>query len=146
MILSKSFGYALRGILYIAMVNRTRKHVTLNEIAETLGIPRHYLAKIMKRLVKKNILNSIKGPFGGFYLNERTLGLSLIRIAEVTDEGRQFDSCVIRARSCGDYGHCPLHGQADSIKKQWNSLLSDTTVGDLLINEGDEFVRSISAA
>lgn len=144
MILSKSFGYALRSILYIAMVNRTRKHVTLNEIAEALGIPRHYLAKIMKRLVKKNILKSIKGPFGGFYLNEMTLDLTLIRIAEVTDEEKQLDSCVIRARSCGEYHHCPLHEQADSIKKQWNSLLLNTTIKDLLKKEGEEFVRSIS--
>jgi Rrf2 family transcriptional regulator, iron-sulfur cluster assembly transcription factor len=146
MILSKSFGYALRSILYVAMINRTRKHVTLNEIAKALGIPRHYLAKIMKRLVKKDILKSIKGPFGGFYLNEITLDLSLIRLAEVTDEAKQFDSCVICTRPCGEYHHCPLHEQADSIKKQWNNLLSNTRVKDLLKNEGEEFVRSISVS
>ena len=41
MVFSKSFGYAVRGVLYIAIMNGDRKRIQLDEIAEKLtGIPK----------------------------------------------------------------------------------------------------------
>ena len=65
MIFSKSFGYALRGVLYVAL-SADKGPVQLNEIAEALGVPRHFMGKIMKRLAHNSILDSQKGPSGGF--------------------------------------------------------------------------------
>jgi len=73
MLLSKSFGYALRGVLYVAMMNASKKKVQLDEMAEKLAVPRHFLAKVMKRVVKEGILSSVRGLNGGFCINESTL-------------------------------------------------------------------------
>lgn len=146
MILSKSFGYALRSILYVAMKNKTRKHITLDEIAHALSIPRHYLAKIMKRLVKKKIIASIKGPTGGFFLTEQTLNISLDSLADVTGEAKQLNSCVLRTRACDDYVHCPMHEQTNHIRNQWKDLLLNTTIRDLLKEDDESYVLTISAA
>jgi len=80
MLLSKSFGYALRGVLYVAMMNASKKKVQLDEMAEKLAVPRHFLAKVMKRVVKEGILSSVRGPYGGFCINESTLQTKLIRL------------------------------------------------------------------
>ena len=50
MIFSKSFGYAIRGILYIAVMKNEKQRVQLDEMAGKLNIPRHFLGKIMKRM------------------------------------------------------------------------------------------------
>ena len=71
MIFSKTFGYALRGVLYLSTINEDKPRVQLDEIAAKLSIPRHFLGKVMKKLVKEGVLSSMKGPFGGFSVNER---------------------------------------------------------------------------
>lgn len=144
MVFSKSFGYALRGILYVAMINKTRQRVQLGEIAGELGIPRHFLAKVMKRMVKENIIMSVRGAGGGFCINERTLQTDLTTIMDITGETAQFDLCVLRLRKCNSKNPCPLHKEAELLKKQWHELLTGTTVGDLLVKGGHDLMKSIA--
>ena len=42
MIFSKSFGYAVRGVLYIALMQDEKRYVQVEEIASTLSVPRHF--------------------------------------------------------------------------------------------------------
>src|SRR5213075_3044991 len=100
MVFSKSFGYALRGVLYVSMMSDEKRKIRIDEMANRLAVPRHFLGKIMNKVVKKGILNSIKGPNGGFSLNAKTLDTSLLTLIEAMDGLEQFDSCVLRLRKC----------------------------------------------
>jgi Predicted transcriptional regulator len=60
MFLSKSFGYALRGILYIAVMQDEERKVQIEEIATKLSVPKHFLGKIMQQIVKAGLLKSQK--------------------------------------------------------------------------------------
>lgn len=144
MILSKSFGYALRGILYVTYMSNEKERVPLSEIAANLSAPRHFLAKIMKEMVKENILFSVKGPHGGFCINETTLQTPLIKLMQITGEPEQFDSCVLRLCKCNISDPCPLHQQAEPIKRQWHDLMTNTTISDLLNNQQPGFIQSIA--
>ena len=144
MVFSKSFGYALRGVLYVAMLNGNKARVQLDEIAEQLSVPRHFLAKVMKIIVKEGVLNSMKGPYGGFYINEQTMQTSLFRLMEITGEVEELSTCVLRLRKCNALHPCPMHKQIESMRKQWRGLLSSTTVGDLLKKEQPDFIQSIA--
>jgi DNA-binding IscR family transcriptional regulator len=66
MVFSKSFGYAVRGVLYIATMNGERKRIQLDEIAEKLTVPRFFLGKIMQKMVKEGILSPGKENTGVF--------------------------------------------------------------------------------
>jgi Rrf2 family transcriptional regulator, iron-sulfur cluster assembly transcription factor len=142
MIFSKTFGYSIRGILYVASINECKSRIPIDEIAEQLGVPRHFLSKVMKRLVKAGILDSKKGPAGGFCLNPMTLQTRLIRLVEITGETGQFNSCVISLRQCSSRNPCPLHYKAEGIKKQWLDLFTTTKIGDLLEKKPD-FITSL---
>src|SRR5262245_56326275 len=115
MILSKSFGYALRGTLYVAVMNETERRVRLEEIAERLAVPRHFLGKVMKRIVKAGILTSVKGPYGGFCINENTLQTTLMKLAEISGDSGWFDTCVLRLRKCDGLRPCPLHCEVEQL-------------------------------
>ncbi|RYF86429.1 MAG: transcriptional regulator, partial [Chitinophagaceae bacterium] len=51
MFFSKSFGYAVRGVLYIAFMQDAKQYVQAEEIAAQLLVPRHFVSKILKKLV-----------------------------------------------------------------------------------------------
>lgn len=145
MVFSKSFGYALRGVLYVSLMSENRPKVQLNEIAEELSVPRHFLGKIMKKLVKEGVLGSQKGPHGGFYINEKSTETTLLRLMEITGETEEFTTCVLRLRKCNEENHCPMHRQIESLRRQWQYLLASTTIGDLLKKDQPDFIRSIAA-
>ena len=145
MMFSKSFGYALRGVLYVALMKNKKEKVQLDEIALQLGAPRYFLGKVMKNLVKENILGSLKGPYGGFYLTEKTLSTTLFRLMEATGEVEEFSNCVLHFKKCNPKNPCPMHHQIESLKIKWQDLLSSTSIGDLLNKEQPDFLHSIAS-
>lgn len=146
MFLSKSFGYAIRGILYVAIKTDANQKVQLAEIASQLAVPRYFLAKIMKQVVKDGILSSTKGPYGGFSVNDKTLKVTLVRLIELTDGLEQFNSCVLRLRKCNVTNPCPLHILMEIHKKNLYNLFTATTIADLLKKDSAGFIRSIATA
>jgi len=144
MFFSKSFGYALRSVLYVAAEQNGTGKLPLDKIAEDLAVPRHFLGKVMKRLVKEGILSSQKGPNGGFCTNENTLATPLIRLIYITEDNDYFKTCVLRLRKCNSLRPCPLHLKAESLRDQWEQLFSTTSINDLLKKEQPNFLESIS--
>jgi len=144
MIFSKSFGYALRGILYVAIMNETKNRIQLDEIAEKLTVPRYFLGKIMNRLVKDGVLASEKGHNGGFRINDKTINTSLLKLVKITGDSEMFDSCVLRLRKCNSKNPCPLHHEIETLRNQWHQLLAETTVNDLLKKDQPDFIKSIA--
>lgn len=144
MFFSKSFGYALRSVLYLAATD-AEERVHLDEIAEELKVPRHFLAKVMKRLAKQGIIQSQKGPSGGFAVNDKTLAIPIIKLADITGETAGFGSCALGLRKCNSQNPCPMHHQVLAMRNQWLDFLSSTTVNDLLNKAHPDFIKSIAA-
>jgi Rrf2 family transcriptional regulator, iron-sulfur cluster assembly transcription factor len=144
MFFSKSFGYAVRGILYIASVQEEKKYVHVEEIAQKLAVPRHFMGKILKILAKKNFIHSVKGPSGGFSINEKTMKVSLLELVDSIDGLETFRSCVLRLKECNSLNPCPLHVQMEGLKSKLRSVLAGTTINDMMDENKVEFLKSIS--
>ena len=144
MLLSKSFGYALRGILYVALRHQHVKRVQIQEMAEKLAVPQHFLAKIMKKIADEGVLTSTKGPYGGFSINENTLQTHIIDIVRITDGTDLIDNCVLSFRKCNAKNPCPLHTKMAKLKDGFVKSLSGATIGDLLDQKNPDFIKSIS--
>ena len=144
MIFSKSFGYAVRGVLYVALMQDEKKYVQGEEIASQLMVPRHFMGKILKRLVKEKVISSSKGPAGGFTINENTLRLPLIRLIDIIEGLQGLETCVLRVKACNEANPCPLHYQMEGLKHNLQNILNDTTIGDLLKEDKKDFINSIS--
>lgn len=144
MLFSKSFGYALRGILYIALSDNAQKRIQVDEIASRLAVPRYFLSKIMKKMVRAGIINSTKGPYGGFSLNRKTLSTPLIDLILVTDGISQFQDCVLRLHKCDINHPCPLHQSMGVYREDLFVLLKNTTIGNLLDSDHSGFIKRVS--
>jgi Rrf2 family transcriptional regulator, iron-sulfur cluster assembly transcription factor len=135
MIFSKSFGYAVRGILYIASRQQEKQYVQVEEISAQLEAPRHFMGKILKRLAKEGILVSVKGPSGGFTTNESTLSLPLSRLLDITNDSASLTQCVMRVKACNGENPCPMHYKIEPVKQELKDILGNTHIGSLLTNE-----------
>ncbi len=143
--LSKSFGYALRGIIYVAISHEKKERVLVEEIAENLAVPRHFLGKIMKKVVKEGMLDSTRGPYGGFSINAETLKTPLINLIRITEGLEQFNSCVLHFRKCNKNKPCPLHHQMVENRNQLLEIFSSTAIGDLMKEDKKMLLQSITA-
>ena len=146
MVFSKSFGYAVRGMLYVAMLQNEKRFVQVEEIASKLNVPRHFMGKIMKKLVKERLLASSKGPSGGFALNETSLITPLVRIADITEGPDFFRTCVLMMKECNSTNPCPLHFQMEVIKNRMKAVLSGTSITDLLEDSRADLIKSITTS
>jgi Rrf2 family transcriptional regulator, iron-sulfur cluster assembly transcription factor len=144
MLFSKSFGYALRSILYIAMKEKEQKRVQVDEISEQLFIPKHFTSKILKKLVKNNLLVSTKGPYGGFGLHKKTLGSNLLTILNVIEGLDMFHTCTLRFNTCNTNNPCPLHFKLEIQRNQLKEVLELTIISELLQPGKKDFIKSIT--
>ncbi len=66
---SKSCEYGIKALIYIANYSIKDKRANISFPAEAIDSPTAFTAKILQRLVKGDIVNSRKGPHGGFCYN-----------------------------------------------------------------------------
>ena len=114
---SKSCKYAIRAVLFLAVKGKEGRKVGVQEIAEALGVPKHFLAKILQQLSRNSLIASTKGPHGGFYLNEENRNANLIKVVECMDGPEIFTSCLLGLPVCSSENPCPLHVQAFAFRE-----------------------------
>ena len=139
---SRTCQYALQAILFLSIRSVGNKPVSLKEIVASQEVPLHFLSKILQELVKRGILNSSKGPTGGFSFKIPPKKLKLLKIVEVIDGTGIFDKCGIGLKNCSDATPCPIHNEYKQIKENIKSLLSAKSVYDLAkeVKEGKAIV------
>lgn len=82
--LTRASTYALHAVAYMAG-QKTRTPVASHIIAQDRGIPERFLLKVLKPLVSAQILNSIKGPNGGYHLAKGPNEVTMLDIVEAVD-------------------------------------------------------------
>lgn len=86
--LSATSEYAIRAVVVLAGEYGIRP-VRADEVADSIGAPRNYLAKTLNALVKAGIASSARGPHGGFQLARSPEEIALADVIDCFDEPRQ---------------------------------------------------------
>lgn len=87
-------------------------------ISEELGLPFHFLAKSLQKLVHAGILVSQRGASGGVSLAKDASDITLLSIIEAVDGTVFFDSCVLGIGECEAEKPCALHAQWDVWRQE----------------------------
>ena len=77
MYLNQTVEYGLRAMAQLA-VAPNRNRISAEELACLTGIPRHYVSKIMRRLVEAGLVTSLKGHQPVSDLRDKTFSFSLL--------------------------------------------------------------------
>lgn len=136
-VFSKTCEYAMRAVFYIAHRTIDGSRVGIREIAEQVDSPESFLAKILQELSRKGLVQSVKGPNGGFYLDEKCLKRPLADIVTALDGEEIFNGCGMGLTHCSEANPCPLHKEFKKVRNQITQMLHNTTIGqfnkDLLL-------------
>ena len=128
--LSKTAKYAIRATLYITQHSSRSIRVGVDQIAEELKIPKHFLAKILQVLSKDGIISSIKGPGGGFYMTEENYKKSILEILLSVEKKEVFTGCILGLPVCSDDQPCPLHKNLVGYRDGLYYQLEKQTIGE----------------
>ncbi|MCI2229524.1 Rrf2 family transcriptional regulator [Polaribacter sp. MSW13] len=129
---SKTCEYGLRAVIYIAQQAKTNEKIGITAIADAIDSPQAFTAKILQQLTKNNIVQSIKGPFGGFYIDEQNLqNISLNNIVQVLEGNRIYTGCGLGLHQCNAEKPCPLHFKFIEIRENLKKMLENTTLLEL---------------
>ena len=108
------------------------KLLSNHELATTLGASEHHLSKVMQRLVKAGLVNSHRGPSGGFNLDTDPKKTTLLEVYEAIEGPLKPSTCLLGASVCND--NCMLGNLVASINQQVSDYFKNTTLVNLAEN------------
>lgn len=129
---SKACEYGIRALTVIAEAGDQGRKVGIKEICKSANTPESFTAKILQNLAKREILNSQKGPSGGFYISKELDKISLYDIVEAIDGKGIFNKCGLGLTECNAKKPCPLHKQFEVVRNELNDMCRNNNLKDLV--------------
>lgn len=129
---SKTCEYALRALIFITQQTKDGSKIGIKDIATGIDSPEYFIAKILQDLRKKNFVQSLKGPTGGFYLDNASLNRTLMEVVSEIDGDKIFSGCALGLKKCSESHPCPVHNEFKSIRNSLNTLLTEKKIGDFV--------------
>ena len=133
--------YAVMAMADLAK-NYVKEPTSLTEISLRQGISIDYLEQLFLKLRKNNLVQSVRGPLGGYVLTKYPEQIKLLSIINAVDEKIKTVKCKKESkRGCnGKSIKCITHNLWDDLETHINKFFEDNTLSDILFKE----VRDIS--
>ena len=121
---SKACEYAIKATIYIAQQSLQQKTVNVKDVAASVNAPIAFTAKILQQLTREQILTSIRGKQGGFFIQEeKQKTVTIFQVVHIFDGDGLFTNCGLGLHKCSSDNPCPVH---DDFKEVRNGLVSMT--------------------
>jgi Rrf2 family iron-sulfur cluster assembly transcriptional regulator len=133
--LSTKGRYAVTALADIALQEADRL-VTLGEIAERQDVSLAYLEQLFARLRRAGLVESVRGPGGGYRLSRPAEDIRIIDVMDAVDE-------TVSALRCGDgveqgcggsRAACLTHDLWERLSSHVHVFLSQTSLADVVGN------------
>ncbi|MCA3561269.1 MAG: Rrf2 family transcriptional regulator [Aestuariivirga sp.] len=124
--------YAVMAMIDIASYS-DGEPVSLAEIAERQDISQEYLEQLFGKLRKAKLVESARGPGGGYRLATPMSEIPVARIIAAVDEELQFTRCDGDAvEGCVKGERCNAHDLWSSLGRQMMYFLSSISLEDVV--------------
>ena len=128
--------YAVMAMADLAK-NNVKKPTSLTEISLRQGISIDYLEQLFLKLRKNNLVQSSRGPSGGYVLSKPPGDIKLLSIIRAVDEKIKTVKCRKESKKgCnGKSIKCITHNLWDDLETHINKFFEDNTLNDILFKE-----------
>ncbi len=136
--LSYTCKTAIKAVIYLASKHDTHINAGIKEIAEYIDASGHTVGKLLQTLVKQKVINSVKGPSGGFYISKEQLKQPIINIVAAIDGDEVFKECGLGLSKCSAAHPCPIHDEYRVARNLIEQLFATNNICDLCkpVNSG----------
>jgi len=128
--------YAVMAMADLAK-NNVKEPTSLTEISLRQGISIAYLEQLFLKLRKNNLVQSSRGPSGGYVLSKPPGEIKLLSIISAVDEKIKTVKCKKESKKgCnGKSIKCITHNLWDDLETHINKFFEDNTLSDILFKE-----------
>ena len=141
---SKACEYGIKASVYIIDSSLKNQKVSMKDVAKAIDSPEAYTSKILQQLSRNDIIQSEKGPTGGFSVEKDKIEqLNLSMIVSAIDGDSIYEGCGLGFHICNESKPCVIHNQYKSIRNDLKTMLENTLLVDLSedIEKGLSFLR-----
>ena len=134
--LNSKARYAVMALADLAK-NNAKEPTSLTEISLRQGISINYLEQLFLKLRKNNLVQSVRGPSGGYVLSKPPGEIKLLSIISAVDEKIKTVKCRKESKKgCnGKSIKCITHNLWDELETHINKFFEDNTLNDILFRE-----------
>ncbi|MCL4218903.1 MAG: Rrf2 family transcriptional regulator [Candidatus Hydrogenedentes bacterium] len=105
---SKGCQYTLR-VLAFVFAERMQGSFRAKEVCEQVGVPESFTRKILQTLVRNGLLETRRGPKGGYTVVGSPRDLTFLDVIKSVDGEDTFDECILGASEHNESNPCPFH-------------------------------------
>ena len=136
--LSKTCKSAIKAVVYLCSRYGSGENASIKEVAEVINASEHTVGKLLQTLVKQDIIKSLKGPTGGFYISKAQRSQPIINIVEAIDGKEIFKDCGLGLSQCSAKHPCPIHQDYKEVRESLEKLFREKNVLSLCepVNNG----------
>ena len=122
--------YAVTAMLDLAL-HYEQGAVTLSDIARRQGISLSYLEQLFARLRRNGLVDSVRGPGGGYNLAAAPSAISVAQIVVAINENIDATRCG-GEQNCDGEERCLTHYLWEDLSERIREFLSGITLADLV--------------
>jgi len=133
--------FAVTAMVDLSM-RQTRGPVTLAAISERQRISLSYLEQLFGKLRRHKLVNSVRGPGGGYCLAQPTQSITVAKIIAAVDEPLDATQCGGK-ENCKDDQRCMTHDLWATLNEKMYDYLNSVTLRDLVEHQQGKQVAVI---
>ncbi len=104
--------------------------VSVREAARDLAVSEAHLAKVMQTLARARLVESIRGPRGGFLLARPPQEITLLEVYEAIEGPIVIRTCLFSTKLCTGE-HCIFGGMLTAVDTQVREYLARTRLSEI---------------
>lgn len=125
--ISSTAQYALRAVVYLA--KQDNGYVNRSEIAEATFVPHDYLLKVLNELDSADLVESRRGPGGGYRLTRSPDEITTLDVVLSVDKIPRITECPLGISN--HHTLCPLHKMLDDASHAVEEVFRKVTISEL---------------
>jgi Rrf2 family protein len=126
------------GLHGMGLLAASKKRLSAREMAGILGVSEAHLTKVFQRLVHEGLVDSVRGPGGGFELGQPPEKINLMSIYYAIEGApRQKGELCSCCERC-PFSHCLFGTLLEDSARNFLNCLADVTLNTIALREPGE--------
>ena len=127
--ITRKVEYALIALRHLQQ-NKQGKLSSAKALSLEYGIPKELLAKILQRLSKEKIINSVKGPRGGYKISKDPSTINMTKFFEIMEGPMGIVDCYFDS-NCEQLNGCTIREPLNRINQSIRTMFDKMTLADI---------------